>query len=287
LRALTAILVILTAAVVLVTCTGDERKVSLRFKYEPGMKIRYHQETKGNWNAVMDDSTHERGKTSYWVDVVHTVLEVAPDGTATIRDSANYFRERFDWKDTAKVDTVAETRAATLMVEPNGRCADIIFPPDKDLSAVKWLKAYYDQGAAVYPEGEFSTGYSWTQTTNVLLPEENMKATTTYRVRSFAREGGYDCAVIEYEGTMIIPVEPHAYDSLQTRGYDHISNDGVIYHAYKEGVIVSQKEHWVIKGHRERLKLDREAGKRTDELEQYVINSEANSRFELKELVVP
>jgi hypothetical protein len=133
-----------------------------------------------------------------------------------------------------------------MQVQADGRVRKVQFTAGHSQAPIKYLKNYYEQGLPVFPWYEVSPGYSWTQTTKVILPQETMEAVMNYRVASLAREIGYDCAVIESDGEMIIPVEPSEDGSSQASGYDRIKTTGVLYFAYKDGIVVRQREQWSI-----------------------------------------
>ena len=247
----TALIAILVACFVL-QCTQGEKKISLRFKYEPGMTMTYQQTTKNNWKATAGDSLLEESSVIYKVAMSSYVLAVADDSTAKLLDSTTWSWTACSKEDSTKSETVEKTRIMTLFVQPNGRITDVTFSSEKEAASVTWLKNYFEQGMPVFPSGEFSVGDTWTQTTKVLLPDETMDASTTYRIKSLVREAGYDCAVIEYDGNMIIPVEPSMKDGCEHLGFDDINIKGLTYFAFKEGIVILERQNWTAKGHREK-----------------------------------
>ena len=86
-----------------------------------------------------------------------------------------------------------------------------------------------------------------------MLPTETMNASTTYTIKSFVRELGYDCAVIEYTGNLLIPIEPKKDDKTQRSGIDKIQTKGMIYFAYIEGLVIKQTEKWKTEGTRTQI----------------------------------
>jgi len=121
-------------------------------------------------------------------------------------------------------------------------------------------------------------GRSWTQNTLVALPNETLEASTTYKLSSFAREAGYDCVLIEYAGNLIIPFGPSPDDSTQRSGIDHISTEGVMYFAYKEGLVVLQRERYILNGDRQSI-CDS-----THEMVTSKVKAETDVEFVLKKL---
>lgn len=251
-RRLTAIIAPIAAAVFVAGCTQGDKKISLRYKFEPGSKLTYEQLSKRNIKVTESDSTIKKGSTEFEMTVEQTVNRLLDDSTAEILEVAAWRYEKRNEKDSSVVDTIEERRELVLLVQPNGKVRDVRFSAEGDHSRIRYIKNYYEQGMPVFPSHEVTPSYSWTQTTKVVLPEEAMEASMTYKVTSLAREAGYDCAVIECDGTMIIPLEPTSEDSVQISGLDRIKTTGLLYFAYKEGMVVLQRERWVID--RDRLK---------------------------------
>lgn len=262
-----------------ISCVQGDKKVTLRLKYQPGMKLVYDQTTKSSTMITTGDSLIEESSHTYGVDITFDIISLAEDGTAEVLDSSTWSYEVVSKEDSTQMKSVDRTRISTLFVQPNGRYTDMILSPDEKLSTVTWLKSYFEQGMPVFPEGELTPGYSWTQSTKVLLPDETMNASTTYRIKSLAREAGYDCAVIEYDGNMIIPVVETEVDSCTRQGYDEIRISGVTYFAYKEGIVVIERQNWQVEGHRQ---------KTCDGIvDNYHISTKSDLEFMLTEFVKP
>lgn len=275
---LTAKLVTIGLVLLALGCSTGEKKISLRFKFEPGMKMVYEQTTKSSYTVLKEDSVHEKGSRIYEVGMVARIMSVANDGTAKLLDSTSWTWTKCNEKDSTILDTVTSIRATTLFVEPDGRYRDIIFDEGEPASQA-WKKNYYDQAMPVFPSGELPIGYSWTQTTKVLLPDENMEAKSTYKIKSLARQDGYDCAVIEYQGNLIIPIEPHEKDSVKVQGYDNIQIEGVTYFAYTAGIILSERQSWTVDGHREKTC--------NEVTETYQVQTKSELDYHLVELTKP
>ncbi len=245
----TAIMILGLVALLTFGCTEGERTVSLKFKYEPGMTLNYKQVTKSSSEVFEGDSLTKERSSEYDVTMVANITSVDKDGTAELLDSTVWQWTEPGKKDSTVLDTIEKVLVTTVFIQPNGKYVDIAVPEGEDRSPT-WLKNYYEQGMPVFPPGELSPGYSWTQSTKVLLPDETLNATTTYRIKSLARESGYDCALLEYDGNMIIPMDKHVTDTSEYTGYDEIKMTGVTYFAYTEGIVVIERQQWEITGHR-------------------------------------
>ncbi|MEA3297085.1 MAG: hypothetical protein U9R56_04405 [candidate division Zixibacteria bacterium] len=266
----------LTAALVIclvIQCTQGDKRVSLRFKYEPGMMLAYKQTTRNSWRATDDDSLLEESSVTYKVAMSSNVLDVAADSTAELLDSTTWSWTSRSKEDSTQSETVEKTRVMTLFVQPNGRIIDVSFSSEDKATSVTWLKNYFEQGMPVFPQRELTVEDTWTQTTKVLLPDETLDASTTYKIKSLVREAGYDCAVIEYEGNMIIPIEPYKKDDCERQGFDHVDITGVTYFAYKEGIVVMERQNWTAKGYREKIC--------NGKTENYIVTSQSNIDYRL------
>ena len=252
---ITAILTIGLVCLLAGSCSQGEKKISLRFRYTPGMKLSYEQLSKRNGKVMERDSVVKLDTMSYHVAISQEVLRFIDDSTAEILEHDEFKFVRPSSKDSVgKPDTVSENQEVTLQMLANGKIVNFKFADNSNLSQISYIKNYYEQGLPIFPSGERAPGYNWTQTTKVVLPDESMEASTTFMIKSLVREGGYDCALIEYEGNMLIPVEPDPSDSTKRSGVDRIKTTGVLYFAYTEGFVVEQKENWKIDGDRTQLK---------------------------------
>ncbi len=261
---------------VLLGCAQGDRSVTLQFRFDPGLTTLYEQTNKRHLVVTDGDSVIMDESSTFNMTIQQEVLTVNPDGSAKIIETDSWDYERPNKDDSTITDTVKEIRKLEIVVEPNGRIVDLQFLTETSPSMVKYLKNFYEQGMPIFPKDDVSPGYSWTQTTKVILPDGPMEASTTFKLTSFAREGGYDCAVIECDGDLILPLEADLSEETPRRGIDQISTNGVIYFAYKEGVVVQQRERWIIDGQRERFK--------DGEWQPYHMKAETDVDFRLKKL---
>ncbi len=245
-KRLTVTIVLFALTVLLWGCAQGDKKITLRYKFEPGLKLSYEQVSKRSSRVTQADSIVKESSMTFEVKVEQLVKRVHSDKTAELMEVSVWKFERPNKEDSSIIDTVEESRKLILQVLPNGKVRDVKFSDDVDYTSIQYIKNYYEQGMPVFPSGELSVGDSWTQTTKVVLPGEPMEASMTYKVMSLAREAGYDCAVIECDGNMIIPIESNPQDSVQRSGLDRINSTGMLYFAYREGMVVLQHERWVI-----------------------------------------
>jgi len=252
-KTITAFLTVGCILVALFACDQGEKRVSLQFKFKPDTRLFYKEISKGTAKVTEDSSvTSDRYAELEWT-LEWYVRRLLKDSTAEIVETRTYRYTTLE-KDSSKSDTMAHTDDMTMYMKPNGKIVDLE-PALTRESKLSYLKSYIEQGQPVFPQGELAQGYSWTQSTKVILPDGPIEASTTYEIKSFARERGYDCVVIAYDGNMAIPLEPmkeENYDLIS--GVDRITSKGHLYFAYKEGMIVVQMERWLLDGERVGIK---------------------------------
>ncbi len=235
------------------SCSEGNRHVNLRFKYVEGMLLKYEQVSKGSVTVIKADTVYSEQPTNHTASVTQEVTRFLNDSTAEIREIGTWESTRPSEEDSTQMVTV-ERRVETLLhILPNGKVADFEVVDLPRRYRASYARSYFDQGMPVFPSGERPIGYSWTQTTKVVLPEEAMEASITFEIKSLVRYAGYDCAVIDYEGNLVIPVDPVPDDSTQRQGIDRVMIKGLMYFGYKEGLIIEQRESWNVDGERRRL----------------------------------
>lgn len=232
------------------SCEQGAKKVSLKFKNQPGLSLSYKLSQKHYLKVLEADSVTKENSSEAEITVEHNVKRIVDDTTAEIYEILRLEKEVVTTKDTTMTWDEGKEWARILYVAPNGKIIDIEFSDETSDYSKEYIKDLYEQGMPVFPSGEFSPGNSWTQTTKVHLEDDQYDASMKYTVKSFAREKGYDCVLIEYDGNLIIPIMPYEMDGAIREGVNRVQMDGVMYFAYKEGVIVSIREHWTMEGDR-------------------------------------
>lgn len=229
-------------------CTQGEKRITLRLKFQPGSIVAYEQTAKRNFQLSEHDSLLTRTSSTFHTSLEYAVQEVFDDGSAEIIERSTVRLEVPDRNAASRKDSILQRHDTRLRIEPTGKVTRLDAADGDDENT--WLMKHYAQAAPVFPSGEISPGYSWTHTNRVVLPDEVVEATTRYRLTAFAREIGYDCAIIEYEGDLTLPYEASPLDSSGRSGTDRIQTVGVVYFAYTEGLPVLQRERWILNGDR-------------------------------------
>lgn len=237
-------------AIIAAGCGQGTKMITLRFKYTPGEKLVYQLTQKTNSQATEGDSVITKGTHEINMTIEDVVRRMVDDSTAEVLESSKWKFNTIIKNDSNIVDTNQYKREMVMYTNPNGKVVDVEFTSEMSESSMEYMRSYIDQAMPVFPSGEHGQGYSWTQTTRVLLDDEPVEASTTYEIKSFAREQGYDCVVISYDGNLVIPVKPNPKDSIKRSGVNRIQITGMMYFAYKEGLTVSNRDRWVVKGER-------------------------------------
>ncbi len=273
-KKITAVLIsIALVSVIIGSCMQGETRVSLRFKFEPGLLLTYKQTANRSYQVIEADSVIKKGAVQYDVHAEMEFIRFVDDTTYEYVERGTWEHDVPSKEDSTKMEKVTRTSETILRTLPNGKIVGADFQDKRKDPEIAYVMSYYEQGMPVFPSGEKPVGYSWTQTTRVVMPQETTEASITYNLKSEVRHAGYDCAVIEYEGNMILPIEPNPEDSIPRSGLDRVKLNGVMYFAHKEGMIVEQKESWEVDGVRRKLKGD----KATD----YEVLVQYNSTFTL------
>ena len=255
---------VLIASTVFMACEQGEKTIVLRYKYTQGLKLVYHQDMQRNARVSVGDSVIEKSSNKFTVSVTQIVEEVRPDSTAVIRETDKWSYTRPSKADSTVLDTVSSVRTMLVTVRPDGDILDVQFVDDMNETNRTYIKNFMEQGMPVFPSGEISPGFSWTQTAKVIMPDQTMEAKSTYKLTALVREAGYDCALIEVDGNLVIPIAPSPKDTIKTSGVERIRTTGKMYFAYKEGMVVLQRERWVIEGDH---KVERVSGTKASKLQ--------------------
>jgi hypothetical protein len=257
-------------------CGPSVPTYSLVYKYSPGMVFKYAQTSKGTVESREGDSVTNSRRTNVSTDIEFTVRRVVDDTTWEIAQKmSSHFRSE-SRLDSTVMDTTEVQPDLTLYVSPSGRIVDCEYATtDKNSPGnAAYMKEYFRQGTPVFPSQAVPIGYSWTQKFDVTVNKSLTTVATTYTVKGIDNRQGYQCLIVAYKGSMIIPFD--AKDSLQHHGVDRINNDGVVYQAIKEGYTVSQAEKWTLDGDRFKLRDGKEIP--------YKVRVEYEVAYELKEV---
>ncbi len=220
-------------------CREDDRKVVLSLKFRPNQSLQFRSEIKKSTEIfegkklVYSNSGSSRLHTTEEVEKVLgpdsakvcLIYNKAPDSPLSQAVSSS--------DDSIKIEYIQNSRGLIL---------DFVRGDTGNLDMINYYEKLYEQMAPMYPEEPVSKGYTWNNSVKLMLHAgEITDASTTYKVRAFVREQGYDCAVVEYHGNTIVPFRNESNGSRIIR-LDRRSAKGVFYLAYREGFIVKLEE---------------------------------------------
>lgn len=280
---------ILTALLALPSgCDKASKSIRLRLKLPPGLETVYDFSQRSKriameGDSVISEASHERtakyservdslaGDTASWV----SVSSIMSSGTTTRND-------------TTITDTVSEEKQYGYLGQVNGEILTIIPISGVDQEWVDNQMEYLKQVQPTFPETDMTVGFTWTKNVKVMLFGETREANGVYTLKSFVRDRGYDCAVIDYEGHYILPVDKQT-EEYKVTGASTITTKGTIYFAYREGILVQDRTWWVINSDRTvKYLTDSEDGKYKAGTEQVVnMVSEGDSQYTLTKVSFP
>lgn len=241
---LTAILLFILT-IFIAQCTNTDKKIFLKYKYLNIDSLTYTFDIK-NYSKVYnaDTLTMEYSKKSivYLTIIVDSLIK---DSITYLTEKENRTQYKINTEDSLKIDTTNSTSTHAYELFPGGEIKNYRSPDVENADVLAHMKGYYEQSLCVFPTEEISVGYRWNQNTIVDLSDETANASTTYHFTSIVREAGYDCALLEYRGNLVLPIKSNSGDSIQIEGIDKIESDGTIYFAYKEGIIIRQFDRWL------------------------------------------
>jgi len=220
-------------------CGTAQKEVRLAFKF-PLDKI-YHYV----YNGKISSTAYENGKLAYSGDrtdrITYTqeVVEMLDSTLARLRYIYSMAKDAGGGGDAR-----AKTWTSEFTMANNGKIVDFSSDENSAVQSRDYFRYLFEQASSMYPEQSVPVGYSWTHSVKVISDTGATDASTTYKVKALVREAGYDCAVIEYKGNMIIPIaeKQAAGSSGVTSGTDRIEVNGVVYFAYTQGIIIKQDE---------------------------------------------
>ena len=253
-----SLLVLSLVLILAFSCDQGTKKVILRYKHKAGYEMIYETTVKSHLKVLEADTVAKESSSVVKYRINNVVKRVLEDSTFEVYSTATRLSESVTTKDTTMEQGEAKAWERIVYFKPNGKTIDVEFPEPIDSAWAEYIRESYKQGLPVFPDGPVYVGYSWTQTTKVLVDSESSVSSTTYEVKSFAREKGYDCVVIEYTGNMVIPIKPYSTEKTKgmREGVDRMDMKGVVYFAYKEGLAISFRENWKLNGDRKLIKGD-------------------------------
>jgi hypothetical protein len=180
--------------------------------------------------------------------IEEAVTALGRDSTAEVTNTEEWRYASFVRNDSILADTTRRVERLTFRISPDGRVVDLDFSRKTSGFDMAYTENWLSRSWPVFPEGDVTLGHSWTQTTRVTTDGDLTDASCTYRLESFARERGYDCVTIAYTGDLT--VRTGSGGTEPTARVNRVSLVGLMYFAYKEGIVVSVRDRYTLEGWR-------------------------------------
>jgi len=233
----------------LAACDSQDKSVTLRCKFSPHRTVTYHHEATRDVRILSGDRLSDSFSDTTRMMIEETVLDTIGQTRARLQsvyswDEYNPIYDDSTGTPTGKFRTDARQTTWHFVQDHNGEIIE--FGTDDNMSAERFAyqERLFEQMDPMYPDHPVRIGDSWSNTVKILLTDdEKTDATTTYTIKAFERRAGYDCAVIDYEGMLILPRALTARDGNRyTVSVEKVTRRGTCYFAYREGFVVHLAE---------------------------------------------
>ncbi len=262
-HAVTVILIVLLIPL-LISCTAEPEKLLLRYKYAPsGKTLEYSLDLERAGKMYKNGEFQKDFDRKLDCRIIYNTNNVFDDGSMNIIEENHWTWDEV--VDSGNVKRKKVEYSYDLRIAPNGEIVDFKMIGDVSPSYQKYAASYYRQGIMIFPDSAVPIGYSWTQTAQIELTEgDSAEASITYKIKGLAKKMGYDCAIIEFRGNLVLPYLKDPADTLETWGTDYVDTKGILYFAHKEGFYVSSEERARIKHSRHLIENGEEAVKSSE-----------------------
>ena len=235
-------------AVFILACSDGDSFV-LRYSMPTGTTLSYQQTMDRSIQITQDDSVTVDKREHLRTEFTQLCVFDTKDSVYQISQKELWYGPK---KDSTGGDSLMWENAILLTVKPNGRLVQLVPAKEDEKSSATYLKNMMEQGTPVFPSERLKVGSKWTQSTQVVFPSDTLEASTTFQVARIEMEGKYRCAVVEFRGNLILPMEESPMDSLKRSGVDYVTSKGESWYAIDGGYPVKTNEKWLIKGERKK-----------------------------------
>lgn len=232
-------------------CGEAPKTVKLAMKFTPGQQLVYEMTSEYKIRVDSPDPASEDSRSKG--EMIQETLEVLPDGSARVKESSSWSWTEPDSDGSVKV--VSSTESLTYRIAPSGRISEFEILNDDEASQWReYAQSKLEQSQPTFPEEEVPIGYTWMQSVKIFKPnDEALDATTTYKVSELVEVDGRKCAVIDYQGNLVLPFDVVESDSLARKGVDKVDQTGTIWFDIENGYVFSQHETTKIEAERARI----------------------------------
>jgi hypothetical protein len=225
-------------------CAAEKKEILLSYKFPLDKRYAFLYDSKSSVTVSENGSPVYSGEKSHRVSYTRRVMEIIDSSTARLRFSYELMEGEPPGNRLMAEDDMPWNWSTDFVMAANGRIIDLTDDSGLSGESLEYYRKLFEQTTPMYPDAPVTEGYTWSHTVKVLLEEGLTDATTTYKIKSFARESGYDCAIIEYHGNIIIPLAARSPDdsTVTITGRDRIEVEGLSFFAYVEGIVIKEEE---------------------------------------------
>jgi len=257
-----AVMAILVAG--LLSCSSEAPSYQLSSKFPAvGAIYTYKMDSHQVARIYENDSLIREVDSKMEGDISYTAKDLLSDGAAVVREE-----NRWSWDepgDSGQIKRVTKEYAYEMTILPNGKVIDLKMIDKPSQSWEDYVKRYSDQGMPVFPDEKISTGYTWTQKTPVDLPSgDTTTASMTYKIKGTTQKMGYNCAIIEYNGTVVLPLFRDPQDTTAFEMVDWIEMSGILYYGIDIGTSVNSEERRRVRSERTFIKGGKQIARRAE-----------------------
>lgn len=232
--------------IVLIKCGTEKKEVLLRLKFNENQILRWATSSKNHIEIYENDSLVSVENPQRQFEMTEEVVEVIDSATARLKLTTYFEKEIPDKQDSTKFTKVSDSDMVEYIQNNRGVDLDLMPYDTASIERLEYNKKLYEQLAPRYPDEPVSEGFKWNNSIKVMLQNgETKDAISTYTVKGFVKEAGYDCAIIEFKSNSIVPFRTE-YPNKDGKGVvietriDKRNSVGTAYFAYKEGIIVRE-----------------------------------------------
>ncbi len=247
------------------SCSNQPTEFKLEAKYGPvGKIIQYKLDSHRVGTAYNNGEVVEEFDVKVEGDITYTAQKVLPDGyTLVLEENEWSWDEAVD--DTGKVKRVTKDYAYKYEVSTTSKMRSLKMLGKPSQTWEDYVRSFTEQGMPVFPEEKISAGYQWTQTVMVDLPDsQTYEAKAVYIVKGIAHKQGYECAIIEYQASLALPLFPNPSDSMSQSGVDWIEMNGIMYFAIEAGLAINIEERRRVVSERFHFKGGKQVERKND-----------------------
>lgn len=235
---------LLAAAVIAgLSCSSEPQTILLRMKYgSPGSSASYKFSANEVGKVYTDTGAAREFDIKVEGDIVYNTQDTMPGGGAIILE-----KNRWSWDepadDSGQVKRVTREYAYKVEMLANGKIVNLDMLDKPSQQSEDYVRNFAQQANPVFPDQKVAPGYSWMQTVPIQIVGGAIDTSKmTFKVKGLARKMGYECAVLEYSGNLVLPIFPNPDDTVAISGIDRIDISGITYFAIDEGILVTSDE---------------------------------------------